>query len=243
MKLKPLIIGNWKLNMLRNEAYCFINFILDNIPATFKGNIAIAPAMVLLQTITEKVYNSKIQVVAQNVAHKLNGAFTGESSVSQIKELGVSMAIIGHSERKQHFKETLENIFLKTKICLSEQVTPIVCIGEKKFDSVEKVEKVVNNQLDSILKSISAVQLKQIIIAYEPVWAIGKGIDIDIFRIEKIHQWLRKKIGVDTCLIYGGSVTPKNAKKLACIPNIDGFLVGNSSLNANEFLEIVKAYL
>lgn len=240
MKFKPLIIGNWKLNLFREEAFNLIEFIVKNTPASFKGDIAVAPVMVLLQSIAEKVHGSRIQVSAQNIFHMQNGAYTGESSVRHIKELGVSMAIVGHSERKQYFGETLQHVCLKIKACLLEQVVPVVCIGEKKIESAEIV---LNKQLDYILTTISDAQFHNIIIAYEPIWAIGKKVKIDISRTEKIFKLLRKKIGNNTRLLYGGSVTPKNAKDLAQILNINGFLVGSASLSPSMFIEIIKAYL
>jgi triosephosphate isomerase len=235
MKSKRYLIGNWKLNHLKNEAMSTIEGILKKIP---QGDItlAIAPVATLLGTACEAAKGSGLQIAAQNVFHESHGAYTGEWSVAHLAELGVSMAIVGHSERRQYFGETSESVALKAMACVAGGVIPVVCIGESLADrEAGKTFEVLAAQLEPVKDWEGCV------LAYEPIWAIGTGLNASSEQVAEIHAWLRMKLGAGVSLLYGGSVKPENAGELGRVENVDGFLVGGASLKPESFLAICEA--
>ncbi len=218
-----------------------IEGILKKIPLNSpfsKGEttLAIAPVATLLGVACETAKSSGLQIAAQNVFHESHGAYTGEWSVAHLAELGVSMAIVGHSERRQYFGETSESVALKAKACVAGGVTPVVCIGE----SLEQRQA---GQTFNILESQLAPMKdwEGCVLAYEPIWAIGTGLNASSEQVAEIHAWLRMKLGAGVSLLYGGSVKPENAGELWRVENVDGFLVGGASLKAESFLAICEA--
>ncbi|OGZ33052.1 MAG: triose-phosphate isomerase [Candidatus Portnoybacteria bacterium RBG_13_40_8] len=220
--MKPLIVANWKMNPSSlAEARKLFNEIR-------KTNAVICPPFVYISAF------KYIQLGAQDCCWKEEGAYTGAISPQMLKGLGVKYVIIGHSERRIHFKETDGMINKKLKAALNSVLIPILCIGEKKD---ENPETVISRQLKEDLDGIAEKDLKKIIVAYEPVWAIGTGDFCEKDEAKKARNFIRKKIG--NKVLYGGSVNSKIAKDYIDV-GYDGLLVGGASLNAEEFIKIVK---
>ncbi len=239
MKPKRYVIGNWKLNHLKDETVWTIQAIGAKIslnPPFSKGEIqvAVAPVATLLGVACEAAKGSVLKIAAQNVFHESHGAYTGEWSVAHLTELGVSMAIVGHSERRQYFGESSESVALKAQACVAGGVTPVVCVGESLAErKAEKTFEVLAAQLEPV-KGWSGC-----VLAYEPIWAIGTGVNASCEQVAEVHAWLREQVGPGVSLLYGGSVKPENARELGQVENVDGFLVGGASLKAESFLQIL----
>ena len=239
MKSKRYVIGNWKLNHLKDETLRMIQAISEKIsitPICQRGEItlAVAPVATLLGVACEAAEGSFLKIAAQNVFHELHGAYTGEWSVAHLAELGVSMVIVGHSERRQYFGETSEGVALKAKACVAGGVTPVVCVGEILAErEAGKTFEVLARQLEPVK------DWSHCILAYEPVWAIGTGVNASVQQVAEVHAWLREQVGAGVSLLYGGSVKPENAAELGRVENVDGFLVGGASLRAESFLQIL----
>lgn len=249
----PLIAGNWKMFKDVNEAVDLVNSlkaVLKDVP-TDKAEIAVCPPFTDLQAVSAHTQGTNIKLGAQNMYPKQEGAFTGEISPLMLRSVGVHYVIIGHSERREIFKETNEFINQKVKTALEYGLFPILCVGEK----LEHREKGVTNDIvkDHVvngLKDIPKDKAAHIVIAYEPVWAIGTGKTATPDQAEEVHAFIRKtltdlydKPTADAMRIqYGGSVKPDNAKQLMGMPNIDGALVGGAALKADSFEGIVKYY-
>ena len=248
--MKKLIVANWKMNKNAKEAVSFAK----ELKRLVKGNnaeIVICPSFALLSAVANELKGSSIKLGAQNMHFQESGAFTGEVSPLMLKDLGCEYVILGHSERREHFKESDELINKKVLSALKNGLKPILCIGEsleeKKNDLTDDVLE------DQLLKCLSnAGSIKNVIIAYEPVWAISKGdpnkksaTKVDA---EEAHLFIRQVLnGIygedakEARIIYGGSMKPENAKELLEMRNINGGLVGNASLDVKSFIEIIKA--
>ncbi|NMW85144.1 triose-phosphate isomerase [Peptoniphilus sp. AGMB00490] len=240
---RKYICGNWKMNKTSSEALAFANKIND---FEFENvDVLIAPSFVSLESLKKSV-KDKIEVAAQNVSEFDDGAFTGEVSTNMLKDIGVRNVIIGHSERREKFLESDEIVNAKIKRALSDNLFVILCLGE----SLEIKEE--NKELDfvknELLNSLSGVEnLKNIAIAYEPIWAIGTGKTCSPEDAEKMCREIREiinknygEISKEIRILYGGSVKPSNAKEILAKENIDGVLVGGASLDVNDFIEIIK---
>lgn len=240
---RKYICGNWKMNKTSSEALAFANKIND---FEFENvDVLIAPSFVSLESFKKSV-KDKIEVAAQNVSEFDDGAFTGEVSTNMLKDIGVRNVIIGHSERREKFLESDEIVNAKIKKALSDNLFVILCLGE----SLEIKEE--NKELDfvknELLNSLSGVEnLKNIAIAYEPIWAIGTGKTCSSKDAEKMCREIREiinknygEISKEIRILYGGSVKPSNAKEILAKENIDGVLVGGASLDVNDFIEIIK---
>ncbi|OLR65630.1 triose-phosphate isomerase [Peptoniphilus porci] len=240
---RKYICGNWKMNKTSSEALAFANKIND---FEFENvDVLIAPSFVSLESFKKSV-KDKIEVAAQNVSEFDDGAFTGEVSTNMLKDIGVRNVIIGHSERREKFLESDEIVNAKIKRALSDNLFVILCLGE----SLEIKEE--NKELDfvknELLNSLSGVEnLKNIAIAYEPIWAIGTGKTCSPEDAEKMCREIREiinknygEISKEIRILYGGSVKPSNAKEILAKENIDGVLVGGASLDVNDFIEIIK---
>ncbi len=234
---KTLIVGNWKMNQTLDEVKSFMN---DMKSANFKHEAWIAPQALHVTTcLNEKPETMKIGT--QNCAYEDSGAFTGELSPKNIKEMGAEFVIIGHSERRAIFGETNETLYKKTLKALENNLTVIFCIGETLEErEAGKVEDVLATQLSEGLKNLDS---SNIIIAYEPVWAIGTGVTATPEQAEETHSFVRNflaeqtKLNADTTpILYGGSVKPANVADLLACPNIDGGLVGGASLKSESYL-------
>tara|TARA_Y100000310_G_scaffold341089_1_gene439086 strand:+ start:22918 stop:23625 length:708 start_codon:yes stop_codon:yes gene_type:complete len=232
--MKPLIAANWKMNKDSKEATDFIDefkpLIKDN-----KNDIVICPPYTALNEVNKAIKNTNIKLGAQNMHFEKEGAFTGEVSASMLKDV-CEYVILGHSERRQIFNETDELINKKVKSALKNKLKPILCIGETlEQRNSNQTMKIVENQLKNCLSGISE---KNVVIAYEPIWAIGTGKTATPEQAEEVHKFIRDLLNENIRIIYGGSMKPDNAKELLSKPNINGGLVGGSSLDAKSFAEI-----
>ena len=246
---KPVIAGNWKMNKNPQEA---VQLIDEMIPL-LKGaqcEVIVCVPFVDLAFVIEKTKNTNIKVGAQNCHFEKSGAFTGEISAQMLKNMGAEYVILGHSERRSYFFETDEIVNQKVKACLNQGLKVILCVGEDLAQRENNITKeVISLQVKGGLKGINKEQLRDIIIAYEPVWAIGTGKTATPNQAGAVCAWIREilsdlysKNEADKMVIqYGGSMNPQNAEELLAIEAIDGGLIGGASLNATDFKEIVKA--
>ena len=245
---KKVIAGNWKMNMLPNETINFIEGLSQEIKDVKNEIILCVPY-------TDSFYalltaqNTNIKIGAQNMHWKEKGAYTGEISGQMLKSIGVEYVIIGHSERRQYFAETDETVNLKVKSALENNLKPIICVGETLEQREHgETEKIIESQIKLALKDLTKEQIRAIIIAYEPVWAIGTGKTATPEEANNVIKYIRKQIkelyneeiAENIIIQYGGSVKASNAEELFNMSDIDGALVGGASLNFKEFSEIVN---
>lgn len=241
IELKALVVGNWKLNLLKNQAFELVDALKLALGQSNPVEVVVAPVAPLLGLVVERLQDSQIRVAAQNVFHEPSGAYTGEWSVGHLKELDVRYSIIGHSERRQYFAESSESVAKKAKACLEGQITPIVCVGESLAERESGLaQSVIKAQLEPVLE---LVQAEQIVVAYEPIWAIGTGKNATPVEISEMHNFLRSITSSQTRLLYGGSVNAANARSIFEVSNVNGALVGGASLKADSFLSIVHGAL
>jgi triosephosphate isomerase len=245
----PLIIGNWKLNPLSSKAA--IALASDTLKAcrgVTQVQIGIAPTTVHLSEVGKRIIRSKVVLVAQTVSQHPVGAYTGEISAAQLKDIGVSHVIIGHSERRAA-GETDKEVQKKIAAVLKAGMTPVVCIGEQKRDESGNFLAFVAGQVKSLAAGLSKTEIRKVVIAYEPIWAIGTGQTASVDDVREmqlfIYKTLTKQYDKNTAdsvqLLYGGSVKPFNAAELHLQGGMNGFLVGGASLKADDFGKIVKA--
>ncbi|MBS0652215.1 MAG: triose-phosphate isomerase [Verrucomicrobia bacterium] len=248
MKRIPLIAGNWKMYKTRAEAQAFIADLLPLV-ASAQRRIFIAPPFTAIEAACAAARGSKIVIGAQNVHDANEGAFTGEVSCRMLKELGAAFVIIGHSERRTLFSENDTWINRKLKRALSEGIIPILCIGET-FEQREvgSTDEVLFQQMEEGLQGVTKQELKSVIIAYEPIWAIGTGKTATPEMAQAVHRrcrlWVEKKYGLDSAeqlyILYGGSVKPDNIAALMQEPDIDGALVGGAALDPRSFAQLIN---
>lgn len=233
---KTIIAGNWKMNKTVSEAVSLVKELKKLVKGA-NSEVIVCPSFTALSAVSNEVKGSNVRVGAQNMHFEKEGAFTGEVSPLMLKEL-VSYVILGHSERRHVFKEDDLLINKKVKAALSSGLKPILCVGET-LDEREKgkMKKVVEGQLR---KSLEGVDVNKVIVAYEPVWAIGTGKTATPSQAEEMHNFIRGLLNPDVSILYGGSVKPNNIKELMSEEDIDGALVGGASLDAESFSEIVK---
>ena len=246
---KHVVAGNWKMFKTRDEAQATVREVVGLVGNIQSVDIVVCPPYTALGAVEEILTGSVVQLGAQNVHWQDEGAFTGEVSVSMLADYGCSHVIIGHSERRHYFQESDEVIQDKLEKVFSTELTPILCIGESlEAREADRVQEVIPSQLERALRELTDPQTSRIIIAYEPVWAIGTGRTATPELAEKVHflirSWLsdHSSVGVadQVRILYGGSVTPENAGQLIEQENIDGFLVGGASLDAQSFAKIVQ---
>ena len=248
---KKIIAGNWKMNYSITQGEYFLTSIIKSID-TNEVDVVICPNYTLLSSFNDILQEQNIKNVAlcaQNVAYEEKGAYTGEVSAEMLASLNIPYCIVGHSERRKYFHETDEDINKKAKMLLKYNIKPIICIGETLDQREEGKEKeIVKEQLKAALKDIEMLNVKRdIVIAYEPVWAIGTGKTATSDEAEEMCKYIRQEVGKlydentanNIRIQYGGSVNSKNAKELLNMDNIDGALVGGASLT-NEFVSIVN---
>jgi len=247
---KQFIAGNWKMNLTMDEARGLASKLCGESINSDAVDIGVFPAFVFLRDICEILRDSKVYVGAQNMYLEKSGAFTGEVSGEMLRDIGCTHVIIGHSERRTIFRETNSIINSKIKSALSCGLKPIMCVGEKQEErDADKTYEVVGGQLLEGLEGLTSEQLKELTIAYEPVWAIGTGKTATPEQANEVHTFIRNtiksKYEEDTAqsirIQYGGSVNSKNADELLGQPEIDGALVGGASLESGSFLDIVSA--
>lgn len=242
------IVGNWKMNTTLSEAVRLASDVARAVETDdSQVSIGMCPPAVWLEAVAERVTSSSVWVGAQNVHPDVSGAFTGEISVPMLQEVGCEAVIVGHSERRQIFGETSDFVARKVRAALAGGLVPILCVGETLEErEAGNAQRVVLDQLEASLDGVSEVQSGRLVIAYEPVWAIGTGRTASPEQAQEMHGVLRGHLdarlpGVDVPLLYGGSVKPGNAEELFRQPDIDGGLIGGASLEAEPFLAIIEA--
>ena len=247
---KKIIAANWKMNMTNNEAESFLDTFLLELGDEDGADVVIVPPFTTLAKVSERLsHEQNVKLGAQNMHWESGGAFTGEISAPMLRELFVRYIVVGHSERRQFFGETDETVNRKTKTALAATLTPIVCIGETLAQrQAGQVEMVLEQQLRGSLADLTAAQLDDLVIAYEPVWAIGTGHTATPAQAQDAHGFIRSVLTTLSSaatankirIQYGGSVKPGNTAELMAQPDIDGALVGGASLDARAFVEIVQ---
>jgi len=244
---RKLIAGNWKMYKTTAEAVALVEEIKNGV-AGAPGDTLVAPPYTSLVAVVTAAKGSPVAVAAQNMHFEKEGAFTGEVSPAMLKDVGASHVILGHSERRQYFAETDEGVARKTRAALDAGLTPISCVGETLSErEAGKTMDVVKRQVDAVLNVLAPEEATRIVIAYEPVWAIGTGKVATPEQAQEVHAFIRlrvgavhgKPVGEALRILYGGSVKPDNVKGLMALPDVDGALVGGASLKADSFLKLV----
>ncbi|MFZ9887122.1 MAG: triose-phosphate isomerase [Myxococcota bacterium] len=246
----PFICGNWKLHYGVEETRAVLRELVGHLDALGGLEVGIAPVTTTLFAAVEVAKGTALRIAAQNVHFESKGAFTGEWSVAHLAELAVTHAIVGHSERRQYFGETDEGVGRKVRALFDGGLVPIACCGEL-LEERERGETlaVVSRQVEAILAHISAEEAQRLVIAYEPVWAIGTGKTATAAQAQEAHAAIRQLVGqrhgaaaaAKVRIQYGGSVKPENARELMAQPDVDGALVGGASLKPSDFLAICRA--
>lgn len=245
---KPLIAGNWKMNLTRDTAIQLLKMLKRLSSDLNKVELAIFPPFVLLETAEKILSDTSIKWGAQNLSEKESGPYTGEISSQMLKDFGCHYVLIGHSERRQLFHET--NTMIEEKYITASQagLHPIVCVGETLDERLsDKTFEVIREQIDAVL--LGRLFLDRLLIAYEPIWAIGTGVAATAEQAQEVHQMIRecvaqvdKEVASNLRILYGGSVIPENAAELSRMPDIDGALVGGASLDVQRFMSIAQEW-
>lgn len=250
---KKIVAGNWKMNKTAEEAKALLSEVVNMIKdeVTSDVEVVLCPPALYLTTFRQYVTaGGKISLGAQNCHEKASGAYTGEISAPMLKSIGVDYVILGHSERRQYFGETNAQLAEKVNIALENGLTPIFCCGEsRELRENGDYDAFVKNQLTESLFHLSAESFGKVVIAYEPIWAIGTGLTASSGQAQDMHFELRRHIAdqygdavaQDTSILYGGSANEKNAAELFAQPDVDGGLIGGASLKSREFTIVVKA--
>lgn len=246
---RPFIAGNWKMNTTRASAVALAEGVAKGAEAIERVDLAVCPPSCYLEAVGRAIAGSKVALGAQNMYHQPDGAFTGELSAAMLRDLGCTYVILGHSERRHILGETDEEVNRKVHAALAAELTPIVCVGELLAQrEAGQTMAVIRHQVNGSLAGLSPQQMAGIVIAYEPVWAIGTGKVATPQQAEEVHSALRKiiedcyndSIAGSVRIQYGGSVKPENAVELLNRPDIDGALVGGASLKVEQFLGIAE---
>ena len=245
---KPIIAGNWKMHKTIAEAVEFVNDIKDKVNNTDVEAVICAP-FTLLKDLKEATKGTNIKIGAQNMHYAEQGAFTGEISAPMLKELNIDYVVLGHSERRQYFNETNETVYKKVIKGLEEGIDPILCVGETLEErEASETKNVCKEQTEKALVGVSAEDMKKVVIAYEPVWAIGTGKtataedanDVIAYIREVVKGLYGEEISEEVRIQYGGSVKPSNVAEIMNQSDIDGALVGGASLLASDYTELVN---
>jgi len=248
MSREKIVAGNWKMNNDCNQTRSLIGDLMkfNQVDAA----VMIAPAHTNLSIAQDLLSKSKIEVIAQNMHFSDSGAYTGEVSAQMLKSIGISTVIIGHSERRKYFKETDSELKLKVDMGLSSSMKVIFCIGEEIEDRRNnKHFEVIFNQINNSLFHLKDESWRKIVLAYEPVWAIGTGETASLVQIQEMHSMIRKNIADrysmelanSISILYGGSVKPENSQDIFSLDDVDGGLIGGASLSANDFNKIISS--
>jgi triosephosphate isomerase len=243
----PYIAANWKMNKTVAEAAEFVDALLPRIAAT-QNDVVLCPPFTALTAVVERRYGTAVKVAAQNMHEEASGAFTGEVSAPMLVELDVEAVILGHSERRQFFGETDEALARKVPAALAAGLEPILCVGESEAArDAGETEVVLERQLQADLADVDSLGIEGVVIAYEPIWAIGTGRTATPEQAQDACAYIRDVVRMRGApaekvrILYGGSVKPANAAELLALPDVDGALVGGASLDAEEFAAIVDA--
>jgi triosephosphate isomerase len=247
---KKIVAGNWKMNNNFQEGIDLSNDLVSKYKKSDKNKeLIVCPPFIHLTAVAEKLSNSEIHLGAQNCHTEGKGAFTGEISAKMLDSVSVSYCLVGHSERRANFFEDNNELKKKCKQLVSNNINPIFCCGELLRDRKNGSHfEVIEDQLE-VLWSLSKIDFEKVIVAYEPVWAIGTGETASADQAQEIHKFIRRKISEEfgsetaenTSILYGGSCKPSNAVELFSKPDVDGGLIGGAALNADDFLAIYNA--
>ena len=249
---KKIVAGNWKMNTVVAEGVDLAKGIVAKLGTVPEDvNLIIAPPFTHLVSVGLVLKGTPVGLSAQNCADEAKGAFTGEVSAAMLRGAGCAYTILGHSERRQYYGETSEKLVKKIKLALSEGLKVIFCVGEKLEErNAGKHFETVGSQISEVLFQFTAEEMADVVIAYEPVWAIGTGVTATKEQAQEIHAFIRKQIAgkfggavaEDMTILYGGSCKPSNAKELFACPDIDGGLIGGAALKADDFIAIAQSY-
>lgn len=249
---KNIVAGNWKMNKTYPEALELMNQLLEYKKSNSTNcEVYIAPPSLYLIAAQEIFKNGEVGVYSQDISEFASGAYTGEISVDMIKSISIDGSIVAHSERRQYHNETDKNAAVKVKALLDAGLTPIYCNGEKLDERKSgKHLEIVKNQTETALFGLTAEEIKKVVIAYEPVWAIGTGETATPEQAQEIHAYIRKliadqygkEVADEISILYGGSVKPGNAKEIFSQPDVDGGLIGGAALKLEDFSKIIEAF-
>ena len=250
MTRKKIVAGNWKMNNGLQETEILINELLAE--TNHSGcEVMVAPSFVSLKTAIDSLNDNDIEVVSQNVHQSNDGAYTGEVSAKMLSSIGIKTTIIGHSERREYFSETHEVLKNKVDISLQNSIKIIFCFGEELKDrKTNNHFNIISNQISESLFHLSSSDWNNIILAYEPIWAIGTGETASSDQVQEMHSFIRNFIGQKysnelaqkISILYGGSVKPNNAKEIFSMTDVDGGLIGGASLKSKDFFSIVNSF-
>ena len=249
---KRIVAGNWKMNTTIAEGKTLAQQVND-LSGTVPSNVdlIVAPPFTHIATLADTLKGSRVFIASQNCAAWDKGAYTGEVSVDMIKQAGASHVIIGHSERREYFHESSQTLLAKVKLSLSNGLTPIFCCGEKLEErDFGSFFTIVQFQIQEVLFSLSMEEMSKVVIAYEPVWAIGTGRTATPEQAQDMHAFIRdiiakhfgKELAQKTSILYGGSCKPDNASEIFQKPDVDGGLIGGASLKATDFIAIANSF-
>ncbi len=244
---QKIVAGNWKMNGSKESISLLVNGLLKM--ESSSAQVVVTPAFPYLSQVSEMLSGSHIVLAAQNASDQSKGAFTGEVSTSMLNDFGVTYVLAGHSERRSLYGESDETVALKVKAILAEGLIPMLCVGETLEErESDKTLEVCERQLNAVIKLVGIDAFENIVIAYEPVWAIGTGVSASAEQAQDVHESIRKylstfsvSVAQQSQILYGGSVKASSSQALFAMPDIDGALVGGASLDADEFIAIIKA--
>ena len=250
MTRKKIVAGNWKMNNGLQETEILINELLAE--TNHSGcEVMVAPSFVSLKTAIDSLNDNDIEVVSQNVHQSNDGAYTGEVSAKMLSSIGIKTTIIGHSERREYFSETHEVLKNKVDISLQNSIKIIFCFGEELKDrKTNNHFNIISNQISESLFHLSSSDWDNIILAYEPIWAIGTGETASSDQVQEMHSFIRNfiaqkysnELAQKISILYGGSVKPNNAKEIFSMTDVDGGLIGGASLKSKDFFSIVNSF-
>lgn len=245
-----LIAGNWKMNCGPQETSNLLNGIKEQRPEIPEGiDVLVCPPEISLSTAAKELRNYKVSLGAQNVHFEDNGAYTGEVSTQMLKEVGCDFVIVGHSERRQYFSETDKTVNAKVIKALSDDIKPVICVGESLDQRKKEVhKKMVKKQVQAALIGVETNRAADVVVAYEPIWAIGTGETATPEQAQEMHEMIRdvlaelytRETADSIRILYGGSMKPHNAEELLSRPDVDGGLIGGASLKAESFTDIIN---
>jgi triosephosphate isomerase (TIM) len=245
----PLIAGNWKMYKTEQEAEEYIQALLPRVPSAEGVDVALCVPFTDLKPMVESARGSRVEVYAQNMHQEPEGAFTGEVSAAMLSEVGVQGVVLGHSERREHFGETDRALALKVPAALGAGLTPILCVGETEDErDNDDTDRKLRQQIRDDLAAVPDERLTEMVIAYEPIWAIGTGRVATAEQAQEAIAFIRALVGdrdgeaaAGMRILYGGSVKPENAPELLALADVDGALVGGASLHVESFAQIIDA--
>jgi triosephosphate isomerase len=244
---RPLVVGNWKMHGSAQQAAELVQGVRDSVDDTLARQCVLLPPFVYLTQVIQLLQGSPIACGAQNMNEHGEGAYTGEVAAAMLTDIGCQYILIGHSERRQQFGETNQTVAAKCRQAHKVGLTPIVCVGETLYERQHgQTQAVIETQLDALLTD-GVANFLPVVIAYEPIWAIGTGKAATPEEAQSVHEFIRRKImrlnvdiGQSLTILYGGSVKPGNAAEIFAMPDIDGGLIGGASLDAHAFVEILQ---